>query len=89
MCERNCQHCYMRRSNKDAKRFMCFPVLSVLGQLLIRHMYMIIWNGFIKMELVPSLFLAVSSIMKDELNSLRVFARIRLIKVNQLIKRFV
>ncbi|KNB42157.1 hypothetical protein JH06_4264 [Blastocystis sp. subtype 4] len=25
MCERNCQHCYMRRSNKDAKRFMCFP----------------------------------------------------------------
>lgn len=26
MCERNCQHCYMRRSNKDTKRFMCFPV---------------------------------------------------------------
>ncbi|KAK8828718.1 hypothetical protein WA577_000199 [Blastocystis sp. JDR] len=25
MCERNCQHCYMRRSNKDVKRFMCFP----------------------------------------------------------------
>ena len=26
MCERNCQHCYMRRANKDAKRFMCLPV---------------------------------------------------------------
>ena len=30
MCERNCQHCYMRRSNKDAKRFMCFPVGHLL-----------------------------------------------------------
>ncbi|CBK24998.2 Iron hydrogenase assembly protein [Blastocystis hominis] len=25
MCERNCQHCWMRRANKDVKRFMCFP----------------------------------------------------------------
>lgn len=52
MCERNCQHCYMRRSNKDAKRFMCFPVFMINLGSYHRHMYMIIWNGYIIMELV-------------------------------------